>query len=248
MTVSRTPLWDAIARALTAEIGAGHFGPGDRLPTEVELARRFGVNRHTVRRALGHMALRGLVHARRGAGVFVAAIPTDYPLGARVRFHRNIAAAGRVPGKKILSITSRMADTAESAALAMPSGSLVHVCEGLSLTDSQPIALFRSVFPAGRLPDLPRYLQAENSVTKALALHGIPDYLRQFTRITAQLATATQAVLLRLTEGDPLLQSIAINTDPAGRPIEQGSTWFAGDKVALTITHDLPNGADLSQA
>ena len=50
-------------------------------------------------------------------------------------------------------------------------------------------------------------------MTKALARHGIADYLRLSTRITVQLATATQALLLRLAEGDPLLQSTAINTD-----------------------------------
>lgn len=248
MTISRTPLWHAIAQTLMAEIAAGHFAPGDRLPTEAELARRFGVNRHTVRRALAQMALQGLVHARRGAGVFVAATPTDYPLGARVRFHHNIAAAGRVPGREISSITSRAANAAESAALALPVGSLVHDCEGVSLADGHPIAIFRSVFPAAILPDLPRYLRAENSVTKALARHGIADYLRLSTRITAQLATATQALLLRLAEGDPLLQSTAINTDPAGRPVEYGSTWFAGDKVALTLAPDPQNRANLSQA
>lgn len=247
MTTIRTPLWDAIAQTLTSEIGAGRFGAGAKLPTEAELARRFGVNRHTVRHALGVMATRGLVHARRGAGVFVAATPTDYPLGPRVRFHRNIAAAGRVPGREILSIATRLADASEAAALALPAGSAVHDCEGMSLADGQPIALFRSIFPAGLLPDLPGFLRAESSVTRALALHGIPDYLRQSTRITAQLATATQAILLRLTEGDPLLHSLAINTDPAGRPIEQGSTWFAGDKVALTLSHDPENKDALSQ-
>lgn len=241
MTRTLTPLWQSIAQTLTAEIGAGHFGPGDRLPTEAELARRFGVNRHTVRHALGRMAEQGLIHSRRGAGVFVAARPTDYPLGPRVRFQRNIAAAGRVPGREILSITTRTAAQAEAIALDLPTGAMVHDCEGLSLADGQPIALFRSLFPAMLLPRLPDYLRREKSVTTALTLHGIADYLRQSTRISAQLATATQAVILKINEGDPLLHSVAINTDPAGRIIEQGSTWFAGDKVTLTLSNEAPD-------
>ena len=238
MTVALTPLWQSIAQTLRSEIAAGHFGLGDKLPTEAELARRFGVNRHTVRHALGQMAAEGLVHARRGAGVFVAARPTDYPLGRRVRFQRNIEAAGRVPGREIRSITTRLASQSELTALQLPPGAMVHDCEGLSLADGLPIALFRSLFPAALLPQLAGCLLAEKSVTKALARHGITDYLRQSTRITAQLATATQAVLLRISQGDPLLHSVAINTDPTGRIIEQGSTWFAGERVTLTLSKE----------
>lgn len=216
-------------------------------PTKADLARRFGVNRHTVRHALGHLADQGLVHARRGAGVFVACRPTDYPLGRRVRFHRNIAAAGRVPGQEILSIVTRNADMAEAAVLSLLPGTRVHVAEGLSLADRQPIALFRSLFPADALPRLPEYLWAEKSVTRALALHGIPDYLRQSTRISAQLATATQAVLLRLTQGDPILQSVAVIIDPAGRQIQFGTTWFAGDRVTLTLSDDSEDPDRVSQ-
>ena len=234
--MTKTALWQAISQTLIAEIAAGHFGPGDRLPTEADLARRFGVNRHTVRHALGQMAASGLVHARRGSGVFVAARPTDYPLGARVRFHRNIAAAGRVPGREILSIITRSADVSEAEALGLPQSAPVHDCHGLSLADGQPVALFRSLFPADRLAMLPEYLRAERSVTRALARHGVADYLRHSTRIMAQLASATQAASLQITEGDPLLHTVALNTDPAGTPIELGHTWFAGDRVALTLS------------
>lgn len=236
--MTKTALWQSISQTLVAEIAAGHFGPGDRLPTEADLARRFGVNRHTIRHALGQMADEGLVHSRRGSGVFVAARPTVYPLGPRVRFHRNIAAAGRIPGREILSITTRAADASEAEALCLPQSAPVHDCHGLSLADGQPVALFRSLFPAGRFPHLPDYLRAEASVTRALARHGIADYLRQSTRIMAQLASATQAASLRIAEGDPLLYSVALNTDPAGVPVELGNTWFAGDRVALTLSNE----------
>lgn len=95
----RTPVWIAIASALREDISVGRYGVGDRLPTEAALAERFGVNRHTVRHALSKLVEDGLVRTRRGAGAFVAARPTDYPIGQRVRFHENLAAAGRRPGK-----------------------------------------------------------------------------------------------------------------------------------------------------
>jgi GntR family phosphonate transport system transcriptional regulator len=98
----RTPIWSSIAANLTAEIAAGTYAQGTKLPTEAQLALRFGVNRHTVRRALGALAEAGVVQPRRGAGVFVTSVPTEYPLGRRVRFTQNVLASGRTPSRRLL--------------------------------------------------------------------------------------------------------------------------------------------------
>jgi len=96
----RPALWKSIAIALTTDVAEGRYATGDQLPTEAQLAAKFGVNRHTVRRAMAALAEQGLVHARRGAGVFVTASPTDYPIGKRVRFHQGIAAGGQTRPKR----------------------------------------------------------------------------------------------------------------------------------------------------
>ncbi|WP_122073168.1 phosphonate metabolism transcriptional regulator PhnF [Pseudophaeobacter sp. EL27] len=232
---SRTAVWKSITITLTDDIAQGRYSSGDKLPSEAQLAARFGVNRHTVRRALAAMAEQGLVHARRGSGVFVAATPTDYPIGKRVRFHQNISRGGQTPAKRILALETRAADKTEAAALQLEAGEMVHVYDGLSLADDQPIALFQSVFPALVLPEILTSLEEMQSVTAALKACGIADYTRQETRITAKLATTTQALHLRITEGSPILRTTGVNVDPTGRPIEFGRTWFAGDRVTLTI-------------
>jgi GntR family phosphonate transport system transcriptional regulator len=231
----RTPIWKSIAETVEADIAAEHYGPGDKLPTEAALAARFGVNRHTVRHALKALQEAGLVHARRGAGVFVADVPTDYPIGKRVRFHQNLISAGRVPAKQLLTLETRKADAVERRMLALDAGAEVHVYDGLSLADGRPIALFRSAFPAARFPDLPRHLAEGGSVTTALAACGLADYTRASTRLKAKAATPTQALHLKLQEGAPLLYTTAINADPDGTPVEFGRTWFAGDRITLTI-------------
>jgi GntR family phosphonate transport system transcriptional regulator len=238
MTLPRTPIWKSIAGTLADEIARGHWTVGERLPTEAELSARFGVNRHTVRRSIAALGDEGLVHSRRGSGVFVAGKPTEYPLGRRVRFHQNLRAAGRLPGREVLAIATRSADAEEAEALALSPGAVVHSYEGLSLADGQPIATFRSVFPGARFPDLPQVLLEERSTTVALARVGVPDYTRASTRLTAVPATATQALHLRLPEGAPLLRSVSINVDAEGRPVEYGHTWFAGDRVTLTVGSD----------
>jgi len=232
----RTPLWQAIARALREDVAAGRYRTGDRLPSEADLAARFGVNRHTVRRAIATLAAEGMVHSRRGAGVYVAQGPADYPIGRRVRFAQAIAAAGRVPGREILTLETRGADVAEAEALFLfRPGDPVVVCEGVSLSDGWPVAVFRSVFPQGRLEGIAEALRREGSVTRALKACRVPDYVRVSTRLQAVAATAVQAGLLRVAEGAPLLRSVAVNADLKGVPVEYGTTWFAGERVALTV-------------
>jgi GntR family phosphonate transport system transcriptional regulator len=233
--MGRSPLWTAIRDQIAADIARGHYAPGDRLPTEAQLSERFGVNRHTLRRALADLAASGMVHARRGAGVFVRHRPTAYPLGRRVRFHQNLMAAGRVPDRRILLLETRSADTREAAALGLAPGASVHVFEGLSLADGAPIALFHSVFPAARFPGLMAHLRANPSVTAALAAEGLPDYTRAQTEITAKTANATLAAQLQIQPGAAVLRTVAINIDSGGVPIEYGRTWFAGERVALTL-------------
>ncbi len=233
--MGRPALWTSIRDHLANEIAQGHYAPGDRLPTEAQLAARFGVNRHTIRRALGDLAEVGTVHARRGAGVFVQHRHMPYPIGKRVRFHQNLLAAGHVPEKRTLLLQTRSAGPKEAAALRLAEGDRVHIYEGLSFSDDTPIALFRAVFPAERLPRMLEALRDTGSVTAALSAHGIEDYTRASTEITAKPADATLAAQLRLSPGAPILSSVGINIDADGTPLEFGRTWFAGDRVTLTM-------------
>jgi GntR family phosphonate transport system transcriptional regulator len=232
----KTPVWQAIATALRAEISEGRYGVGDKLPTEAQLAARFGVNRHTVRHALSSLADSGVIRTRRGAGAFVAATPTDYPIGSRVRFHENLLAAGRHPDKRVLHIEDRSATEGEAKALQIDPGARVCAYHGLSLADGVPIAMFESVFPLDRLEGIDAAFNATSSVTEALRRVGVTDFTRASTRLTAVLADATQALHLHLREGDPVLRSTSVNVDDAGLPVEYGRTYFAGDRVTLTLS------------
>jgi len=245
--MARTPLWKSIAATLAGEIADGQYPPGGKLPTEAALAARFGVNRHTVRHALADLAAQGLTHSRRGAGVFVAAQPTDYPIGRRVRFHQNLSAAGQMPEKRVLRIETRPAGVEEARALALPPGAPLHVYEGLSLADGLPLALFTSAFPADRFPGLPDALRETASVTRALAMQGLEDYTRAETRLTAKSASATHALHLRIREGAPMLRAVSINVDANGRPVEYGRTWFAGDRLTLVVTPEDLAGSALAE-
>ena len=66
-------LAEMVVDALRKRIGAGEFGPGEKLPTESQLTRHFGVSRTVVREAIAALAADGMVQPRQGAGVFVMA-------------------------------------------------------------------------------------------------------------------------------------------------------------------------------
>ncbi len=87
MHLSRHPTsyptrWQEIAAKLEVELRT-HYRCGDYLPAEQQLADRYEVNRHTLRRAIDQLVERGWVQRRQGVGVLVLMRPFDYPLNAR---------------------------------------------------------------------------------------------------------------------------------------------------------------------
>ncbi|PWI15436.1 GntR family transcriptional regulator [Streptomyces sp. Act143] len=80
-----SPLVEQAADRLRAQIAAGHWAVGSRLPGETTLAKELGVGRSTVREALRALAGAGLVQPRQGAGVFVIATEPaeDWPTRLR---------------------------------------------------------------------------------------------------------------------------------------------------------------------
>lgn len=65
-------LVDMLAHRLREEINSGRLKPGDRLPTEHQIAETYGVSRPIVREAVGLLKHDGMVLTRQGAGAFVA--------------------------------------------------------------------------------------------------------------------------------------------------------------------------------
>lgn len=238
MTDTSEPLWRQIAETIQNEISTGAYQPGDKLPSESQLAARFGVNRHTVRRGLAELAEQRLLHARRGAGVFVAAQPAEYPLTRRMRFHRNLEATGRVPGRKMLRLERLGADDAQAEALGLTAGDPVFVMEGITTVDGVTVGHHWSSFPADLLPEFEAACAQGLGVTQSLAACGVSDHQRAWTKLSAVAADGLLAGHLGLRRGDPVMRSESVNIGPDGVPVEYGIAHFAGDRVTLTVAPD----------
>lgn len=227
--------WRQIVDGIESDIGAGRLGPGDRLPTEAQLAERFGVNRHTVRRALGVLASRGLVRATQGRGTFVESRPLAYPIGPRTRFTEIVSGAGRQASGVLLSTRETEADAWAADRLRLARGAPVIELLTLRSADATPIALARSTFPLPRFAGIDATYRATGSISRALEAAGVADYRRLSSAIGARAASPDEAVPLDLAPGRIVLVLDNVNVDDAGRRIQATSALFPADRVELVV-------------
>src|ERR1700757_2486300 len=141
---------------LAGQIATGALAPGDRLPTEHDLAGCCGVSRMTLRHALAELARRGLVTKTVGrhGGTFVAAAKLEQDLTTLAGFSEQLRRHGMVAGARVLSARPRPAGPAAGAALHIGEGEEVYEVRRIRLADGRPIVLERSLFPAARFPGL----------------------------------------------------------------------------------------------
>lgn len=229
------PIWRQIAVELEGEIDQGVYGPGDRLPTEGALARRFAVNRHTVRRAMAHLQEQGKVRIEQGRGTFVQNDLIDYAIGARTRFKQNVSSANRLPSKTLLRAEQVRADPVVARNLGVRKGAPVILIESVSEADGKPIAVSTAYFPAKRFADIVPAFRETLSITEALQACGVEDYKRFSTRISATMPGRQLAAHLQQPPTRPVLQTESINIDPDGRAIEYGITFFSSDRTQLVV-------------
>ncbi|WP_333824974.1 phosphonate metabolism transcriptional regulator PhnF [Pinisolibacter sp.] len=228
-------VWRQVSEILEAGMADGTWGRGARLPTEAELALRFGVNRHTVRQALRDLADRGLVRAQQGSGTFVERAPLTYPIGPRTRFSDIVVAQAREPSGLLLAETAEPASPLVAEALRLRPGEPVIRLETTRHADGVPISWAVSAFPAERFPDMAAVYRETGSFTAAFRAAGVADYVRAETRIGARIADALDAERLEIAIGRPVIEIDCVNSDLEGRPIQWARARFAGDRVRVTV-------------
>jgi len=205
------------------------------MPTEAELSRRFGVNRHTVRRALSELEERGLVRAEQGRGTYVQEGVISYPVAKRTRFSEVIRKQEKSPKGRLLGSDRIAAKSDVASNLKIRPGARVIVLERMGLVDDVPISLATHYFPARRFDGLEEEFERRQSITAALKALGVGDYTRKETRVTTRLPTAEEMRWLGLARNRPVLVAESVNVDESGRPIEYGLARFAGDRVQIVF-------------
>lgn len=238
MNQEALPLYLQIADELRQNIQDAMFKVGDRLPTETELSDRFGVNRHTLRRAMEVLRNEGIVDVERGRGTFVVSAPITFPIGKRVRFNESLKAQSLQPQWQVLQAIEIKADAKVAKHLEIAVGDPVVLYERLSLTDEIPMSLSSSHFPSARFPGLIKHCKTYRSISEMLRCEYDCDHIRRSTRLSARLARSKDARLLRMPATKPILLSESVNIDQNGTVIEYGVTRFRGDRMELVIENE----------
>ena len=232
---SAIPLWYQIAEILGQEISSDVHRAGRQFPTESLLTGRFGVNRHTVRRAVASLADQGLVRVEKGRGTFVEDHVIDYRIGKRTRFSANLLLGDVEPGHRLIGATELPATETVSAGLGIARGDPVTLLETIGEANGHPISVAANYFPSRRFPGLADLYERILSITKALESYGIDDYTRQSTKVMTTIATPEDTQLLKQRKNMPVLVVESVDVDPDGLAISYHVVRFAGERVQLTL-------------
>lgn len=228
--------WKQIAGVLSAEIAAGEYDMTGMVPPEMALAGRFGVNRHTVRSAIAVLADDGLVRRVPGRGTIIEKKQRFvFPISRRTRFSQ--ALAGQSEGVDLVLVAEALiaADRDVANALRVPSGVPIIRLDMNGIAAGAVLSFARCWFPADRFPGMAAHFKIHHSVTKAFAAQGVADYMRSETEVIARTASTDEAMHLQISPGSVVLETIYVNCDMAGVPVQFARTVFNADKVALKM-------------
>lgn len=236
-----TAVWKSVRADLLARIESGEYAPNQQLASETLLAQQYGVNRLTVRRALGELVREGRVRTEHGVGSFVA------PQMMRHRIDDGEISLLESMRQRGHHVTQQLLATVEHKAPRKTGGTvpdLVHGA-GTGLADPSelwnfpdyagPVVEYRYVLSLDDTPWcssyvivpkvlVPKTWHADESLFAALARSSGLSLRRDERRFSAILAGGLDASLLDVPIGSPLLLLSGINVDQ-------------GDRIASYIVH-----------
>ncbi len=127
--------------------------PGDRLPSERTLSRRWHAARMTVRHATDALIAEGLVARRRGSGTYVLPPPVVRFL-ALTSFTQDMRDRGLEPSSRLLEFERRAADSADAERLRIGVGEPIVRFTRLRLGSAEPMAIETVSIATARVPGL----------------------------------------------------------------------------------------------
>jgi Transcriptional regulators len=216
------PLYGQIRSLIERSLEAGEWAPGQAIPSELDLASRFGVSQGTVRKAVQALAAGNLLVRRQGKGTFVATHTEEKASNFRfLRIRRNDGQA-EYPRSRLLGLRRTKANGDVARALGLRSGEPVLVLRRVLEFAGSPAVLDEISLPAA----LFRGLTRERCAAYDGSMYGFFEsefgvrMLRADERLYAVSADAASGALLRVATGAPLLAVDRIAYTYGDRPVE----------------------------
>jgi GntR family transcriptional regulator len=233
---SSVPQYRRIADALVGAIRSGALEVGGRMPSERELSAEFGVSRMTARGALKALVDQGLVSSIEAKGYFVSASRIDQRLQTLTSFSEDMRRSGRRPSSIVLAARTVPATAEVAARLAIGEGDAVFCLLRLRQADAIPVALEASHIPDSLAPGLMNAADfaADSLYATLRARYGIlPVEAEQ--SFEASAATESDAAILQVEAGAPVLRLTRLSLTAEGRPIEFVQSVYRGDRFTMRV-------------
>ena len=230
----RTLLADRLRDELLEEISTSQLPPGAKLPTEGELAKRFGVSRATVREAVRGLVEAGYVTRRRGSGSYVTERRRmPHGLDSTLSYLAMIESAGAKAGMRILHAAFEQCSKDDSA-LQLGRGERVLAVERVRTADDQPVIYSRDRIPARLLRSDLDLRNLDPSLFALLSSSGhAADHATATLRAVA--STSHTAKVLGIRRGKPLLYIEEIDYDRDGTPVMLSREWHVSEAFDVRV-------------
>ncbi|MDE2145630.1 MAG: GntR family transcriptional regulator [Burkholderiales bacterium] len=201
-----TPLYQEVKRQLLESLRRGEWKPAELVPSEKQLASRYGVSIGTVRKAVDEMVADKLLVRHQGRGTYVVSHSNQRQF---FYFFRIAGADGtrQVPGVELLRFARGKADGTQAARLGLaPGAPLICFTNKLSIA-GRPAVIDEIAVPQALFPELTRQSLRDRPHT---IYHFYQErfgisVVRVEEQLSAVAADAAQALSLGLAPGSPLL-------------------------------------------
>ena len=216
------PLYLQIKALLERRLEAAEWHPGEAIPSEQELARRFGVSQGTVRKAIDALAVDNLVVRRQGRGTFVSTHTEEKT--SNFRFLRVCRSDGRdeESTRRLLEFRRARAGADVARRLGLKARAAIIVLRRVLEFGGEPVILEDITLPAALFPGLTRAQidASPGSIYGFFETQFGVRMLRAQERLSAIAADGATAPPLRVAPGSPLLAIERIAYTYGDRPVE----------------------------
>jgi GntR family transcriptional regulator len=233
--LSAVPLYQQLFDILREEIVSGRLKADQRVATEFELMRRFGVSRTTVRQTIARLRKEGLIAVHRGKGTFVGRGKIESELSALTGFVEDMQALGLTASARVLGVEHVKASERAAESLALPRGEPVTKITRIRLAEAVPVSFEYSFLPL----ELGRRVAEENlEVSPIFSLfedkYGIV-LGEALYRIEAARATRVVADALEIERGAPVLAIERTTYSITGQPVDFEQMFYRGDRIRYSM-------------